>query len=374
MSLDPIRGGGTAERTFQLSRALAGRGIENAVLTMDVGLTPKRREAMETAGVTVTALTCLYERFYLPRFSWRRILDIVGRADIIHLMGYWTFINALVYQASRSLGKPYVVCPAGALPLFGRSVLMKGLYNLVLGRRMIRNAAGHIAITSDEAVQFSAYGIDRKQITVIPNGIGGDEFLRYDETAFRQRHGLASHPFILFMGRLNPIKGPDLLLRAFCALGVQRGEYRLVFAGPDEGMLPMLREIAASHQLQERILFTGYLGGADKASAYRASSFLAVPSRQEAMSIVALEAGIVGKPVLITDRCGFAEVALCRGGMMVPASVDGLRGGLEMMLNNPDELKTMGESLREYVTEHFTWGVISDKYIKLYEQILAGTG
>jgi glycosyltransferase involved in cell wall biosynthesis len=369
MSLDPVSGGGTAERTFQLNRALAIKGIANTVLTTDIGLTPERREAMEAAGVIVRALPCLQERFYLPRFSRREIMDIVGRVDVIHLVGHWTLINALVYLAAHRLGKPYAVCPAGALPLYGRSVILKKLYNLAIGRQIVRNAGGHIAITSDEAVQFSAYGIDREQVTVIPNGIGEDGFRRYDETAFRQRYGLASYPFILFMGRLNAIKGPDLLLQAFCALGDQRGEYRLVFAGPDEGMGSALRKIAAANQLDERVVFTGYLGGADKASAYRASSFLAVPSRQEAMSIVALEAGITGKPVLITDQCGFRGVAHCGGGIEVPATVEGLCDGMAAMMRNPDDLGNRGGKLQCYVSEYFTWDVISDKYIRLFTQL-----
>ena len=369
MSLDPVTGGGTAERTFQLSRVLAERGIENTVLTTDLGLTPERREAMERAGVAVRALPCLQERFYLPRFSRREIMDIVGRADVVHLMGHWTLINALVYLAVRRLGKPYAVCPAGALPIYGRSVLMKKLYNLAVGRRMIRNARGHIAITSDEAAQFREYGIDPQQVAVIPNGIGEDGFRCYDETAFRQRYGLASHPFILFMGRLNVIKGPDLLLQAFCALGGKRGEYRLVFAGPDEGMGSALRKIAAANQLDEQVVFTGYLGGADKASAYRASSFLAVPSRQEAMSIVALEAGITGKPVLLTDQCGFRDIARCGGGIEVPATVEGLCGGMAAMMRNPDDLGNRGKKLQRYVSEYFTWDVISDKYITLFTQL-----
>ena len=373
VSMDPVMGGGTAERTFQLSRALAERGIETTILTTDLGLTPERQAMMEGARATVIALPCRYERFYVPRFSWRGILDNVRQADIVHLMGCWTFINALVYAAARRLNKPYVVCPAGALPIYGRSVIMKRMYNLAVGRRMIRNAAGHIAITADEAGQFRDYGVDPERVTVIPNGIGREGLRQYDEEAFRSRYGLDRHPFILFMGRLNPIKGPDLLLRAFCALEDKRGEYRLVFAGPDEGMLPALRDIAAGHQLQERVLFTGYLGGMDKAGAYHGASLLAVPSRQEAMSIVALEAGMAATPVLITDRCGFNEIALCGGGMVVPASVDGLCGGLETMMSDPAGLRNRGERLREYVTEHFTWDVISDKYITLYEQILAGT-
>jgi glycosyltransferase involved in cell wall biosynthesis len=88
------------------------------------------------------------------------------------------------------------------------------------------------------------------------------------------------------------------------------------------------------------------------------------------MSIVALEAGIAGTPVLLTDCCGFSEVAYCGGGKVVPATVEGLHKGLSEMINNQGNLKIMGENLKKYVKEHFTWDVISAKYVKLYQGIL----
>src|SRR5207244_3542166 len=146
------------------------------------------------------------------------------------------------------------------------------------------------------------------------------------------QYGLREHPFILFVGRLNPIKGPDLLLEAFGRLRHELRNYRLVFAGPDEDMLSDLRLLAARFSIQDRVHFVGYLGGDDKARAYRAAELVVVPSRQEAMSIVILEAAITARPVLATDKCGLEEIETIGGGRAVPATVEGLKGGLAAML------------------------------------------
>jgi len=368
MSLDPVRGGGTAERTFQMSRFLARSGVKCTILTTGMGINGKRLEALE--GIRVIVLPCLFERFYIPRFTFRHILSLVKESDLVHLMGHWTFINALVYSVTAYLHKPYVVCPAGALPVYGRSKWLKKFYNWVIGKRIIYNASGHIAITADEVFQFQQYGVHLDRVSVIPNGIDRENYLSKDDADFRNKYGLSNHSFILFVGRLNPIKGPDLLLDAFCYLKDRIQDYHLVFAGPDEGMLPMLKDMVTTHHIEDRVHFVGFLRDKDKSHAYHAADLLVIPSRQEAMSIVALEAGISGTPVLLTDCCGFAEVADCGGGKVVPATVEGLHKGLSNMMNNRESLKIMGENLKKYVKEHFIWDVISDKYLKLYQGIL----
>ena len=122
---------------------------------------------------------------------------------------------------------------------------------------------------------------------------------------FRNKIGIGNSPFILFVGRLNRIKGPDLLLKAFYNIKNNLQDFHLGFVGPDDGMLSELKQMVDEYQLNDRIHFIGYLGGADKSNAYHAADLLVIPSRQEAMSIVVLEAGISGTPVLLTDQCGF---------------------------------------------------------------------
>jgi glycosyltransferase involved in cell wall biosynthesis len=368
MSLDPVTGGGTAERTFQMSRFLAKVGIECIVLTTDLGLTPRR--IMDMDGVKVVALPCLVKRFYFPKFSYRLIKRIVADVDVFHLMGHWTFINALVYFIGKRLNKPYVVCPAGALPIYGRSKIIKMFYNLVIGKSIIRNASGHIAITKDEVNQFQDYGVEGDKVSVISNGINAEDFQANDIADFRRKYGLGDVPFIMFVGRLNSIKGPDLLLRAFCNVKDKLRDFHLVFVGPDGGMLAELKEMVADAGAGARVHFIGYLDGADKSQAYHAAELLVIPSRQEAMSFVVLEAGITGTPVLITDQCGLNEVTRIGGGQVVPASAEGIGKGLVEILTDSNGLKSKGVNLKKYICAHFIWDSVIDKYIKLYRQIL----
>jgi len=365
--LDPVTGGGTAERTFHLARLLLERGTDVGVLTLDIGLTAERKQAL--ADVRLTALPCLLQRFYLPRPSLDRIYRAVAAADVVHVMGHWTVINALAVLAAKRAGKPWVVCPAGALPIVGRSGALKRLYNAVIGRRIVREASGHVAITRDELPAFSSYGVDPAKVVVIPNGVSLIPEGAADASAFRARHRLGSRGIILFMGRLSYIKGPDLLLEAFLQTLDSLPAHDLVFAGPDDGLLGKLQATAARAGASGRVHFVGYVGGADKESAYAASDLLVVPSRKEAMSLVAIEAGIRGKPVLLTDQCGFNEVEVAGGGRVVPARSDALGEALVSLLSDREALVRRGATTREFVRRDYLWDTAVARYLELFRQI-----
>ena len=372
MSLDPITGGGSAERTLQISRSLVRAGHRCTVLTTDTGLSSDYLQLCGNWGLDVIVLPSLWRRFYLPKPSRRLIEELVARADVVQLMSHWTVINALVYRSVTQLSKPYTVCPAGALPVFGRSRILKKFYNLLVGREIILHANGCIAVSPNEIQQFTSYGVRPDKVVVIPNGIHPEDYSESDGKKFRDRYGIGDAPVILFLGRLNIIKGPDLLLEAFCRCSQddRMKKYHLVFAGPDGGMLDKLLRMAELSGVKNRVHFTGHVAGPEKYEAYRAADILAIPSRQEAMSIVVLEAGITGTPVLITDQCGFDDVAEVAGGMVVAASVEGLQEGLLSMAADPERLEIMGRHLREYTCEHFLWDHAANRYLELFSRIM----
>lgn len=363
-TIDPVTGGGEAERSFQMSKFLAQSGADCRVLTIDTGLSAERKNFLGEGRVI--ALPCILRRFYIPKFSFRVINEIVADADIVHLMGHWTFLNAIVYLAIRKQNKPYVVCPAGALAIFGRSKLFKQIYNFVIGEKIIRNATMCIAVTPDETGSFVSYGVKPNKIHIIPNGVAEIDFLAEDNKGFREKFGIGVRPFILFVGRLNLIKGPDLLLKAFCEIKNKYPEVDLVFAGPDGGMLSELKSIVKNESAENRVHFLGYLGSIDKSYAYHAAEFLAIPSRHEAMSIVVLEAGVSGTPVLLTDQCGFNQIADMGGGWVVPATVEGLRDGLTDVLSSSGQIEVAASKIKKYVVDNFSWTTIVKEYWKLY--------
>jgi glycosyltransferase involved in cell wall biosynthesis len=370
--LDAESGGGTAERTFQLSRFLAKSGVDCTVLALDIGVTPCRIEALE--GARVVALPCLNRRYFVPRVSFSALDRLVAGADIVHLSGHWTLLNALVYRASRKQGKPYAFCPAGALKSFGRSLALKRRYDTWVGRDLARSAAACIAITEEELADFEAYSVASDRVTIIPNGIDPAQYRRTAkeeaQIRFAARFGLGTFPYILFLGRLNEIKGPDLLLTAFSRIAARFPAMHLVFAGPDGGMLESLRSTAKAANLADKVHFTGYVSGEDKSIVLNAADLMAIPSRHEAMSIVVLEAGACGAPVMFTDTCGLNNIAAIGAGTMVQASAGALAEGLVAMLSDAAAMRAAGMRLAALVEREYQWKTQAERYISLYESLL----
>lgn len=365
--LDPVLGGGTAERTFQMSRFIARAGLDCTVLTLDLGSTPER--VAQLAPAKSVALHCTMPRYFLFALPEPRIASMVRDADVIHLMGHWTLLNALVARECLRQKKPYVICPAGALSIYGRSRWLKLLYNRLAGTELVRKAAARVAIAPNELAHYSEYGIDPSGITMIPNGIDAAGFRDEDDAAFRSKFNLPDVPFVLFLGRLAPIKGPDLLLEAFRGIAGSHPDIHLVFAGPDGGMLDILMTGARDLSIARRVHFIGPVNGIDKSHAYHAAELLAIPSRHEAMSIVVLEAGICGTPVLITDQCGFDNISEAGCGHVVEADAHALQKGLARMLSDRNKLSAMGNALRTFTKEHYLWEKIAGHYVALFEQL-----
>ena len=361
-------GGGNAERTFQMSRFLAIGGIQSTVLTLDIELDEQRIVDLLPASIIV--LPCLWKRFYFPWVKWKIIRQSVQHTDIIHIMGHWSVLNAVVYLAVRLANKPYVVCPAGALHIFGRSQIKKKLYNWIIGYSIIHNASGWIAVTNSEFSQFKEYGICESKIKVIPNGINTEDFQPVKAQDFLDKNGLTGSKIILFMGRLNLIKGPDILLNAFIKAQEYIHNYQLVFAGPDGGMLVMLQERAQEAGITEMVHFVGYISGHDKLAAYQAAKLLVVPSRQEAMSIVALEAMLCATPVLMTDQCGFGEIKSINPNLEVDVDVEKIAKKLVLLLTNEESLEEVGSLLKEFAMRNYSWNKVILNFMDMYGDII----
>lgn len=364
MSLDAVTGGGTVERVKQLHKVLLNLGVDSHILTID---SPENKD--ENISINeVTVLPCLSKRWFIPYPALSTVKKVVAEADVIHLMNHWTLINCWVFYLARKLGKPYIICPAGALSVFGRSKLKKYLYQRLIGRSMVRNASAAIVISLDEITNMKECGLDSQLIHHIPNGVNEGDFSYSDAAFFREASGIGLVPYILFVGRINAIKGPDLLLSAFAKLHDVL-PHHLVFAGPDGGMVEQLKHQLKELNLTSRVHFTGYLGGDLKSSAYHGAALLAVPSRHEAMSIVALEAAISETPVLLTDQCGFSSLDKAGAALEVPASISGLSKGLKKMLVDDCNLEKMGKCGRTFALENYTWFIMAKRFIELVNSI-----
>lgn len=365
MSIDRVSGGGTAARTLQLAKSLQEDfGINCTILSTDQGLDAKTKNYH--LNLNAILLPCISDRFYIPYFSWDELKKIIEKVDVVHLMSHWTIINVVVYLLIRKLNKPYTFCPAGTLHIFGRSFVLKKLYNFFIGSKIIKNATKCIAITELEKQDFLAFGINKSLIKVIPNGIDSKEFYPdlVARKTFTSEYSLKDYPYILFMGRLNMIKGPDILLDAFIKLSKEFPKIHLVFAGPDEGLGRLLRKKININSLNKRVHLIGYIDNEMKIGAYTGAQLLVVSSRKEAMSIVAIEAGACGTPVLLTTECGFDEVKEV-GCKIVFPNADELHKELYNTFYSEINLTSLGDDLRNFVLDRYTWKITAQKYLDL---------
>ena len=367
--LDPINGGGTAERTIQMSRYLSyEKEIEVSILTLNLGLTNNILKSFQ--GINLVTIPCINKRFYLPLVFVSRIAETIRQADVVHLMGHWTIINLISYYWIRKYNKPYVVCPAGALPIFGRSKVLKKIYNFFGGSAYIKNANMSVAISNDEFDYFYEYGVEPKKIILLPNGIEPKSYRYKDDKHIRDKYSIGDSPFLLFVGGLNFIKGPDLLLKAFAIISKDYPNYLLIFAGKDDGMEDELKESVEKLDIRSRVKFIGFVQDQLKSELYHAADLLVIPSRLEAMSIVVLESAITGTPVLMTNTCGLDEMTGEHGGLSVNPDSLSIAKGLHTLLVKHSELALRGKKLKHYVEKKFYWSSIIKDYVQMYENII----
>ena len=369
-SLDLKSGGGTAERTFQLSNLLAKKeGWNCDVLALDSEyLSNERIKYLSPANFF--AFKFLFKRFKLPLINFKVLYKLITQADIVHLMGHWSILNAVAYIYTQIYKKPYVVCPAGSLEIYGRSRIIKLIYNIIIGRSIIENATALIAITEDEILHFAKYDVDLSKIIVIPNGVNKVDFPNFKTDFYKKKYLLTEGMLILFMGRLNSIKGPDILLDAFIRIRHLIPKCHLVFAGPDEGLLQSLIIKVNQNGLERTVHFLGHISGHDKIALYRMANLLVVPSRNEAMSIVALEAGICGTPVIVTDQCGFPEIKHVDRLLEVEANPKSIASAIKSLMSDKIYLNQVGIKMKKFVTKKYLWNSAVKKYIRLYDQII----
>ncbi len=357
--------GGVVRAVEGLAGALAARGHRITILTTDA-LDQRRRYTGppdETRG-DIRIVRCRNASVWLrgglnlstPRDLRRAAKAILPDVDVLHLHELRTAENLLVTPIAAAMRVPIALSPHGTINLgTGRSRLKRG-WDRLLSRRVLSRIDHIIALTEVERVEaeqlWAALASSRQPATsVIPNGVDPRELESLPAaTDFRARFGLGAAPTVLYMGRLQARKGVDVLLRAFLAADV--ADSRLLIAGPDEGMLGRLRELAAG---DERVVFAGYLDGSQRLEALAAGDVFALPAVGEGQSIAVLEALAAGLPVVLSPGCNMNEVADAEAGFVVEATVDAFAAALRRLLHDESLRQEMGAGARLLAREKYSW-------------------
>ena len=329
-----VRSGGVAQAVILLSEAIAKAGHEVQIVTLDApGSTPLGATSLKVHALGTGGKGYGYAPDLLP---W---LKTEGQEfDRVIVNGLWQYPGLAAWRCYGRSRIPYYVFPHGMLdPWFKRTYplkhLKKWLYWPWAEYRVLRDARTVIFTSEEERRQArESFWLYRCREQISPLGVeapqtageapalpkASDEFLgRFPE--------LGEKRIMVFLGRLHPKKGCDLLIDAFARTILEDPLLVLVLAGPDQtGWQKELRAQAEQRGVGGRVFFLGMLEGLAKWGALRSAEVFVLPSHQENFGLSVVEALACGLPVLISNRVNiWREVEEDGSGFVEPDDAPG---------------------------------------------------
>lgn len=312
-----------------------------------------------------------------PGFSLgfaRALRTDIRSFDIAHVHAVWNFPTYWTMRSAYEAGIPYVVAPQGSFEpwALAQSAIKKRVLGTLTEVPFFNRAAALQALTETEAAQFRRFGLAAPAI-VVPNGVDASKF---DRTAARLAGQLGLAPgtaTLLFMSRVHPKKGLDILLRAFAQISPALPRVTLVIAGDDSGTGygGELKRLAGTLGIGDRCRFTGEVRGEGKLDMLAGADAFVLPSRSEGLPVAAIEAMAAGLPVILTPGCNLPEVAGAGAGLIVEPAPERLARAIGDLFADPEAARAMGGNGRRLVAGKFTWPRIAADTLEIYGNLLA---
>ncbi len=375
--------GGPTRVLSELVDAQKERGLCVSVCTSDRGnpasthLSADEIAGVFSVGTEIHSFPVLFSPLlYSPTMAkWLR--SSIKDFDLLHIHGLYRFPPTYAAYQARKQGVPYIIRPHGALDPYlytksSRNVLVKRLYERWFDLPNLHGAGG-IHYTAEDERQRAAFLGLRAPSFVIPNGIDWGRYAQLPARgAFRAALGLGDAPLVLFLGRLHPKKGLDLLIPAFETIRRRIAGAQLAIVGPENDRFgQQVRAWVAKCGLTEAVHFVGHLDGADVIQAYVDADVFVLPSYTENFGLTVVEAMACALPVVISDQVNiYAEVAQSGAGLVTRCDADKVAEALILLLGDSDRRRVMGRAGREAAQTRYTWPSIVDALSREYESVV----
>jgi glycosyltransferase involved in cell wall biosynthesis len=375
--------GGTVKAAYQISSELVRRRHEVVVYTSDIKNQNTRLniEPMKVLG----KMKVYYMRNLSLELARRSKIFITPeiilkarneaeRFDIIHLHEYRTFQNIVLHHYARKYGIPYVLQAHGSLPRIMVKRRLKWVHDASFGYRLLRDASRVIALSRVEAQQYRHMGVQENKIVMIPNGIDLAEYSNLPiRGSFKKKFGIdQGERLVLYLGRINKIKGLDILVKAFARMASNLHNVKLVIVGPDDGYFCELQSLITALKIESKVVITGHLDGNDKLAAYVDAEVYVLPSRYETFPMGLLEAYACSKPVIASKIGGLSDLVIDNvTGILVESGNEiELEKSILSELDDYNRAREMGLRGRAFVEKNFSIEKVVDKLEQLYEDVI----
>ena len=297
----------------------------------------------------------------------RRLIGGQDGFDIVHSNGLWRMPNIYAARAARRHKLPHVISPRGMLSsvAMGYSTSSKRLFWLAMQKLAVEEAACLHATSQSEHDEFRAFGI-KQPIVILPNGIDLP-----DPASLSAPLRSGARRTLLFLGRIHPKKGLDMLIPAWSRIAARYPDWGLRIVGPAEPKhLADLKKIINTHQVP-RTSVEGPVYGEAKWRLYSEAHLFVLPTHNENFGLTVAESLACRRPAIVTKGAPWAGLETHRCGWWVDTSVQALAEGLAAALGMPDDvLDAMGQRGAAWMKQEFDWNSIGVEMARVYDWIL----
>lgn len=303
------------------------------------------------------------------------LLNNIAKYDLVHTNAIFSYPVSFTHWVCRFHQVPYIITPHGMLEPWALSykTRKKHFYYTLFEKSSLEKAAVLQITGTPEARNIRNLGL-KVPLVYIPNGIhkGDIETLVSPQQFYQKFPETYGKTLILFLGRIDPKKGLDLLATAFARTKAVFPKVHLVIAGPNNiGFLTTVQNYFKKENCLDAITFTGLLTGSLKYAALSAASLYVSPSYSEGFSMSILEAMASGLPCVITTGCNFPEAESAQAAYVTRIDADAIAKALIQCLDDPEGSKAMGKRARQLVIDHYSWEKIALNLSNVYRAILS---
>lgn len=367
--------GGPVFALVGLARAQAAAGMKVTVASaVAPGPLPTMADRLKQAGANVVPIVCSNAPFKSQPVIVDSLRPVIETADIVHIYGLWEEIQHQAAVLSRTFKKPHIFEPCGMLDPWAlkRRWLKKKVYMMLRLRRDLDQATAIHASTAWERDQMESLNL-RPPRVVVPAGVELGEFKELPPRGILRGKfpQLKDKPVMMFLGRIFPGKGLEMLIPAMAKMSQKQA--MLAVVGPDSnGYEAKMRALAMQHGVTDRIVYTGMARGRERIEALVDADLFGLPSEHENFGVAVLEAMAAGIPVIVSDQVGLCnDIVSAQAGEAVPLDVDKLAKVLDRWIADEPLRRAAGQRARELAFSQFTWDLIIKQWSDAYKKLPA---
>ncbi|MCB9882764.1 MAG: glycosyltransferase [Planctomycetes bacterium] len=378
------RYGGSVTHARRMTQKLAERGHEIRVVTSNLGFEGERpvdRWFEEGPYLVRMVRTWPWQRVppYGMKATRRPMLGAMSGADLVLSNLGLTLLGDYVRSAAKKAKVPYVYSAEGALcPVRLEVKARRKKFFLPLVEHRVLGAAEALhAMNEKERDDYLEQGARENRIFMVPNGIElADRIHSTERYEAREALGLTDERVLLYLGRVTPLKGLDLLIQGMSyALW---NDLVLLVAGPcDPGERERIVSLATTCGLmagdRPRVRFLGLVDDEGRRRAFAASDVFCLTSRSEGLPVAPLEAAAAGLPLLVTDACHLQAVTDDGGGVTIEPEPSPIRDALTWIFAERGRAAWMGARARSSVAVHHSLDTVADRLEAIYLHVVQGS-